>query len=511
MNKITQKEAELPVMMYIHGFRSGANGSKRELLQKHFEGKFRVVAPEVDADPETSLAKINEIIAQEHPQIIVGTSLGGWMTIMCESNNAQLVVVNPCLHPKETLSQWKDMDLEYFCPRLDGIQTLRLTDEILNKYNQYDVMRALKDKRESIYALCSTQDELLGTSHIDVLQPLLIDEHLTIADSFGHRCSGQGMNLLFKLLDEVDESQILEKTNRIMNMNSNRISSGLIGFDRITGGLALGQLITITGRPAMGKTAFAITLMMNIGLKQQIPVAFFSIEISNTQIGKRILKNWASDDFNISAENSEDIEQIDYKQLLYKLYKAPIFLDDTPIISIDEIEDKIVNHISKYGVKVVIIEYLQLIRGFDVIPDNIMKRLKAIALNHGICIITISQLYKDFYPLKPYDSDSDEDFFRGATKDIMNNSDLVVLLYRPAYYGLICGSAESQNIVEAIILKGKNEQIEIAPLTLLPKFPRFTDYIAEEADSTIKVVDVIRNRHELEEWQRKWQRKIGLI
>ena len=173
MNKITQKEAELPVMMYIHGFRSGANGSKREQLQKHFEGKFRVIAPEVDADPEMSLAKINEIIAQEHPQIIVGTSLGGWMTLMCESNNAFLVVVNPCLNPKETLSQWKDEELDYFCPRLDGIQTYRLTDEILNKYDRYDIMPVLREKRESIYALCSTQDELLHTSHIDVLQPLL--------------------------------------------------------------------------------------------------------------------------------------------------------------------------------------------------------------------------------------------------------------------------------------------------------------------------------------------------
>ena len=265
-------------------------------------------------------------------------------------------------------------------------------------------------------------------------------------------------------------------------MNSNSISSGLIGFDRITGGLALGQLITITGRPAMGKTAFAITLMMNIGLKQQIPVAFFSIEMSNAQIGKRILKNWASDDFNISAENSEDIEQIDYKQLLYKLYKAPIFLDDTPIISIDEIEDKIVNLISKYGVKVVIIDYLQLIKDFAVNPNEIMTRLKAIALNHGICIITISQLYKDFYPLKPYDSDEDEDFFRDATKDIMNNSDEVILLYRHDYYTQIDDSAEPQNIAEAIILKGQNEQIEIAPLTFLPEFARFTDYIAEEAD-----------------------------
>ena len=199
----------LPVMMYIHGFRSGANGSKREQLQKHFEGKFRVIAPEVDADPETSLAKINRIIAQERPQIIVGTSLGGWMTLMCNSGDARLVVVNPCLNPKETLAQWKDEELEYFCARLDGIQTYQLTDEILNKYDRYDVMKALRNKRESVFALCSTQDELLGTSHIDVLQPMLsslpyvYSKHFNLADDFGHRCSGAGMNHLFKILDGI--------------------------------------------------------------------------------------------------------------------------------------------------------------------------------------------------------------------------------------------------------------------------------------------------------------------
>lgn len=204
-NSITNN---LPVMMYIHGFRSGANGSKREQLQKHFEGRYRVIAPEVDADPEKSLGIINDIIARENPRIVIGTSLGGWMTLMCNSNDASLVVVNPSLCPQETLSQWKNEGLEYFCPRLDGVRTYRLTDEILNKFDRYDVMQAIMKKREIIYALCSARDELLGTSHIEILRAHLPNNHLAIADNFGHRCSGLGMNHLFEILDGIWGSQI---------------------------------------------------------------------------------------------------------------------------------------------------------------------------------------------------------------------------------------------------------------------------------------------------------------
>ena len=255
-----------------------------------------------------------------------------------------------------------------------------------------------------------------------------------------------------------------------------KINTELTDFDNTTGGIAAGQLITIAGRPAMGKTAFAVTLLVNIGIKQQIPVAFFSIEMSNAQIVKRILKNWASDDVNITTENSKDIKLADWLQ---SLYKAPVFLDDTPIRSIDDMEGKIANLISNYGVKVVFIDYLQLINGFEENPDNIMKRLKGIAINHGISIVIISQLYKDFYPLKPYDSNSDEDFFRGATKDIMDNSDTVILLYRHDYYTPIEDYVEHQNKAEAIILKGNKEQIETVPLTFLPEFASFTDYVPE--------------------------------
>ena len=196
-------EVKLPVMMYIHGFRSGANGSKREQLQQHFEGRYRVIAPEVDADPETSLAKLNEIFARERPEIIVGTSLGGWMTLMCDSGDAQLVVVNPSTHPEQTLSRWVGQELPYFCERLDGVQTYTLTKEVLDKYSRYDITKSIREKSDRIHALCSTADELIGDIHIRDLRPLLPTDRLTIVDDFGHRCSGAGMTHLFEVIGHV--------------------------------------------------------------------------------------------------------------------------------------------------------------------------------------------------------------------------------------------------------------------------------------------------------------------
>lgn len=143
MKRLAKKESELPVMMYIHGFRSGANGSKRQQLQDHYSGKYRVIAPEVDANPEKSLEKINETIALEKPEIIVGTSLGGWMTVLCKSGDAQLVVINPCTSPETTLFQWEGLELPYFCHRLDGVQTYTVTKDVLDKYKTPYLMDSL--------------------------------------------------------------------------------------------------------------------------------------------------------------------------------------------------------------------------------------------------------------------------------------------------------------------------------------------------------------------------------
>lgn len=200
------KSQQLPVMMYIHGFRSGANGSKHEQLQKHFEGRYRVIALEVDADPEKSLALLNEVISREQPAVIVGTSLGGWMTLMCDSGDAELVVVNPSIDPQSTLSKWINQPLPYFCPRLDGIQTYTLTENILGKYTSYNTLDSINKKANRIHALCSSNDELLGDLHIRFLKPLLPPDRLTVVDDFGHRCSGSGMTHLFNILETVHQA-----------------------------------------------------------------------------------------------------------------------------------------------------------------------------------------------------------------------------------------------------------------------------------------------------------------
>ena len=111
-------------MMYVHGFLSGSNGAKQQQLQKHFKNRYRVIAPELDADPDNSLAILNEIIKKEKPEIIIGTSLGGWMTYMCDSGDADLVIVNPSTTPYKTLERWLNQPQRYFCPRLDGVKLI---------------------------------------------------------------------------------------------------------------------------------------------------------------------------------------------------------------------------------------------------------------------------------------------------------------------------------------------------------------------------------------------------
>ena len=190
-------------MMYIHGFMSGARGSKPRQLRSKYGEQFRILAPELTADPDESLAKINKMIEEYKPEIIIGTSLGGWMAMACNAGDAKVVVVNPCTEPQQQLARWIDEPQNYFCDRLDGVQTYTLTQEVLDKYKAYPTAEDLMKDADNFCALCSTADELLGRRHIDVLLPEFGSDRVTVVDDFGHQCTGNGMTHLHQILADL--------------------------------------------------------------------------------------------------------------------------------------------------------------------------------------------------------------------------------------------------------------------------------------------------------------------
>lgn len=199
-NKVTQ---ELPVMMYLHGFMSGANGAKQRQLQRRYKGRYRVIAPELTANPIESLEIINDLIEDEKPEIIIGSSLGGWMAIECNSGNADVIVINPSLRPQNSISRWRDQEQTYFCKRLDGVQTYTLTQDVLDLYKGYDAISTAKYRRLNISALCSSADELLGDSHYTVVREFLPKGYCKVVNDFGHQCRDAGMTHLYELIEKV--------------------------------------------------------------------------------------------------------------------------------------------------------------------------------------------------------------------------------------------------------------------------------------------------------------------
>lgn len=166
---------------------------------------YRLTSMEETGDER--MAQIMREVAEDarestrRAEIIVGTSLGGWMAVMCDSGDAEIVIVNPSVNPVQTLGRWVGQELPYFCRRLDGEQTYTLTSEVLDKYNGFDFSGELQRKVNRVHALCSSNDELIGDIHITPLRPLLDGSRLTVRDDFGHRCSGRGMHHLFEILD----------------------------------------------------------------------------------------------------------------------------------------------------------------------------------------------------------------------------------------------------------------------------------------------------------------------
>lgn len=233
-------------MMYVHGFMSGANGAKQKQLQKMFEGRYNVVAPELDGDPDKSLAILNDVIREEKPEVIIGTSLGGWMTVMCDSGDAKLIIVNPCTFPTDELDQFKNIPQKYFCKRLDGAKTYILTRETLDLYKKYDFEKTVVEKKDRIWALCSVYDELLRDNHISKLKDILPAQRLIIKDDFGHQCKDAGLHHLQHVIEYAISGYNGDYIDFYVDMYREKLNLSEAEIDAIKK-----ELLTIDGIPEL--------------------------------------------------------------------------------------------------------------------------------------------------------------------------------------------------------------------------------------------------------------------
>ena len=260
------------------------------------------------------------------------------------------------------------------------------------------------------------------------------------------------------------------------------IPTGLVDLDEITAGFHPGTLIILAARPAMGKTALAITMMRNMAIDYKRPVAFFSLEMPATELGMRLISS--ESEIEASKLKKGDISDT-LKNLITEktqsLNTAPIFIDDTPQLSIFELRAKCRRLKQRFEIQAVFIDYLQLMRSES---DNrntnreqeistISRQLKALSKELKIPIISLAQLSRAVETRggskEPMLSDLRES---GA---IEQDADMVMFIFRPEYYNIPTyeDGSSTMGMADLIIAKHRSGSTGRVRLKFTPQYAKF--------------------------------------
>ena len=241
------------------------------------------------------------------------------------------------------------------------------------------------------------------------------------------------------------------------------ISSGFKPLDELTGGWHGSDLILIAGRSSMGKTSLAVSMMVNTSIKQGIPAAIFSLESSKKRILHRILSNIC--DIEVQKISNGDFNEEEEKRFskgLKMLEDVPLFLDDTPGLPVEEFIEKGKKMISEDGVKIIMIDYIQLmtIHGipFSSRPEElalVIRALKSFAMEYDVPIIALSQISRDSQgPEGKRPQLSDLKRYINLEED----TDMVCFVHRPECYHIYTDSdgKDMHGIAQIILAKNRN-------------------------------------------------------
>ena len=261
------------------------------------------------------------------------------------------------------------------------------------------------------------------------------------------------------------------------------LPSGFHQLDKMTSGWQNSDLVIIAARPAMGKTAFVLSMAKNIAVDQKVPVALFSLEMSNVQLVNRLIVNVCE----ISGEKirSGQLAPYEWGQLDYKikdLYDAPLYVDDTPSLSVFELRTKARRLVREHGVKVIIIDYLQLMNANGMSfgsrqeeVSTISRSLKGLAKELNIPIIALSQLNRGVENREGVDGKRPQLSDLRESGAIEQDADMVCFIHRPEYYKIYQDEKgnDLHGMAEIIIAKHRNGAVGDVLLRFRSEFARF--------------------------------------
>lgn len=294
--------------------------------------------------------------------------------------------------------------------------------------------------------------------------------------------------------------QIQAAANRTSGLSG--LESGYHDLDKLTSGWQNSDLIIIAARPAMGKTAFVLSMAKNMAVNYNIPVAIFSLEMSNLQLVNRLICNTCE----IESEKikSGRLTQIEWDQLLSRvkhLYSAPLYIDDTPSLSVFELRTKARRLKREHNVQFIIIDYLQLMNASGMKYGSreqevslISRSLKQLAKELNIPIVALSQLNRSVESRtdgkRPQLSDLRES---GA---IEQDADMVCFIHRPEYYLRSGQDAEGNDIrglAEFIVAKHRSGSVDDVKLRFQGRYARFENWTDSQEVSFTTVGSRLNN------------------
>lgn len=282
-------------------------------------------------------------------------------------------------------------------------------------------------------------------------------------------------SLMFQAITELQE-----KKNHKDGLTG--IPSGFSKLDRVTSGWQKSDLTIIAARPGMGKTAFIVSALRNAAVDFNYPVALFSLEMASLQLVNRLIS--AEAELESDKIKRGNLAEFEWQQLVHKtnrLSSAPIFIDDTPALSILELRAKCRRLKAEHNIQLVVVDYLQLMRGEvggnrEQEIASISRALKGVAKELNIPVIALSQLSRGVETRggdkRPQLSDLRE------SGSIEQDADIVMFLYRPEYYKITVDEdgMPTQGMAEVIIAKHRNGSLENIRLKFIGKYTKFADY-----------------------------------